>query len=94
MLWPEVSARQAYPLYYGLAAPFVRAVSVANPARGLNLFSAIFGAARRPSDLLCSRSPARWSLASPPVFSSLFPTRSGARRSLRRFTRFIWRSCS
>jgi hypothetical protein len=44
VLWPEVSARQAYPLYYGLAAPFVRAVSGANPARGLNLFSAIFGA--------------------------------------------------
>jgi transmembrane protein TMEM260 (protein O-mannosyltransferase) len=45
VLWPEVSARQAYPLYYDLAAPFVRAVSVSNPARGLNLFSAIFGAA-------------------------------------------------
>ena len=45
VLWPEVSARQAYPLYYGLAAPFVRAVSAVNPARGLNLFSAIFGAA-------------------------------------------------
>ena len=44
VLWPEVSARQAYPLYYGLAAPFVRAVSTANPARGLNLFSAIFAA--------------------------------------------------
>jgi Protein O-mannosyl-transferase TMEM260-like len=44
VLWPEVSARQAYPLYYGLAAPFVQAVSVANPARGLNLFSAMFGA--------------------------------------------------
>ena len=44
VLWPEVSARQAYPLYYDLAAPFVRAVSVANPARGLNLFSAVFGA--------------------------------------------------
>jgi len=44
VLWPEVSARQAYPLYYDLAAPFVRAASVANPARGLNLFSAIFGA--------------------------------------------------
>jgi Protein O-mannosyl-transferase TMEM260-like len=40
-----VSARQAYPLYYDLAAPFVRAVSMANPARGLNLFSAIAGAA-------------------------------------------------
>src|SRR5215813_11676241 len=45
VLWPEVSARQAYPLYYDLAAPFVRAVSIGNPARGLNLFSAIFGAA-------------------------------------------------
>ncbi len=45
VLSPDVSARQAYPLYYGLAQPFVRAVSAANPARGLNLFSAIFGAA-------------------------------------------------
>ena len=44
VLWPEVSARQAYPLYYDLARPFVSAVSLANPARGLNLFSAIFGA--------------------------------------------------
>jgi hypothetical protein len=45
VLWPEVSARQAYPLYYDLARPFVLAVSAANPARGLNLFSAIWGAA-------------------------------------------------
>jgi hypothetical protein len=45
VLWPEVSARQAYPLYYMLAKPFVAAVSAANPARGLNLFSAITGAA-------------------------------------------------
>src|SRR3979490_3404589 len=45
VLWPEVSARQAYPLYYALAGPLVRAVSSANPARGLNLFSALFGAA-------------------------------------------------
>jgi hypothetical protein len=45
VLWPEVSARQAYPLYYDLARPFVGAVSRGNPARGLNLFSAIFGAA-------------------------------------------------
>lgn len=44
VLWPEVSARQAYPLYYELGAAFVRAVSTANPARGLNLFSAVFGA--------------------------------------------------
>ena len=44
VLWPEVSARQAYPLYYELGAAFVRAVSSANPARGLNLFSAVCGA--------------------------------------------------
>jgi 4-amino-4-deoxy-L-arabinose transferase-like glycosyltransferase len=44
VLWPEVSARQAYPLYYAVARPFVSAVSKENPARGLNLFSAIFGA--------------------------------------------------
>jgi hypothetical protein len=44
VLWPEVSARQAYPLYYSLAHPFVRALSAANPARGLNLFSAVLGA--------------------------------------------------
>jgi len=44
VLWPEVSARQAYPLYYAVARPFVQAVTEANPARGLNLFSAILGA--------------------------------------------------
>ena len=44
VLWPETSARQAYPLYYGLARPFVQAVSPGNPARGLNLFSAVCGA--------------------------------------------------
>ena len=43
VLWPETSARQAYPLYYGLARPFVLAVSPDNPARGLNLFSALCG---------------------------------------------------
>ena len=43
VLWPETSARQAYPLYYGLARPFVLAVSADNPARGLNLFSAVSG---------------------------------------------------
>jgi hypothetical protein len=41
VLWPETSARQAYPLYYALARPMVLALSAANPARGLNLFSAI-----------------------------------------------------
>ena len=41
VLWPEVSARQAYPLYYSLAAPLVAALSASNPARGLNLFSAV-----------------------------------------------------
>lgn len=44
VLWPENSARRAYPLYYMLAAPFVRAVSASNPARGLNLFSALWAA--------------------------------------------------
>ncbi|HTM04783.1 MAG TPA: DUF2723 domain-containing protein [Vicinamibacterales bacterium] len=44
VLWPAVSARQAYPLYYGLAKPFVAALSLAHPARGLNLFSAVWGA--------------------------------------------------
>ena len=44
VLWPEVSARQAYPLYYALAKPFVGTVSATNPARGLNLFSAITAA--------------------------------------------------
>jgi len=44
VLSPEVSARQAYPLYYRLARPFVATVSPSNPARGLNLFSAALGA--------------------------------------------------
>lgn len=44
VLWPEVSARQAYPLYYGLARPFVALASPANPARALNLFSALSAA--------------------------------------------------
>lgn len=45
VLWPETSARVAYPLYYALARPFVRAVSPDRPARGLNLFSAVSAAA-------------------------------------------------
>src|SRR5919106_6173945 len=45
VLWPEISARQAYPLYYALARPFVAAASPANPARALNLFSAVWAAA-------------------------------------------------
>src|SRR5688572_22212858 len=45
VLWPETSARRAYPLYYALAAPFVGALSPASPARGLNLFSAVCAAA-------------------------------------------------
>jgi hypothetical protein len=44
VLWPEISARQAYPLYYALATPFVHLLSASNPARGLNLFSAVCGA--------------------------------------------------
>ena len=42
--WPAVSARQAYPLYYTLAKPFVAALGGAHPARALNLFSAVWGA--------------------------------------------------
>jgi hypothetical protein len=45
VLWPEVSARQAYPLYHGLARSFVLATSPAKPAIALNLFSSIWGAA-------------------------------------------------
>jgi len=41
-LWPEPSARRAYPLYFALATPFTAALSAANPARGLNLFSAVW----------------------------------------------------
>jgi hypothetical protein len=44
VLWKATTARQAYPLYFGLASPFVALVSAANPARGLNLFSALCGA--------------------------------------------------
>lgn len=44
VLWPEQTARQAYPLYYTLSRPFVRAASADDPARGLNLVSAILGA--------------------------------------------------
>ncbi|MGH9348710.1 MAG: protein O-mannosyl-transferase family, partial [Vicinamibacterales bacterium] len=44
VLWPETSARQAYPLYYALAKPFVAALAPDQPARGLNLFSAVCAA--------------------------------------------------
>lgn len=45
VLWPETSARQAYPLYFALGKFLVQSVSPENPARGLNLFSALAGAA-------------------------------------------------
>jgi Protein of unknown function (DUF2723) len=52
VLWPAVSARQAYPLYYNLARPFVIVTCgrgepphTCDPARALNLFSAMCGAA-------------------------------------------------
>lgn len=53
VLWPEVSARQAYPLYYNAAKPFVESICGSrleptpgcDPARVLNLFSAICAAA-------------------------------------------------
>jgi hypothetical protein len=41
---PDLSARQAYPLYLALGRGFVAAVSPDNPALGLNLLSAVFGA--------------------------------------------------
>jgi hypothetical protein len=44
VLWQGASARQAYPLYYRLGRPFVRELAATNPARGLNLFSAVWGA--------------------------------------------------
>jgi hypothetical protein len=44
VLWPAVSARQAYPLYYALAKPFVATLSPAHPALALNLLSAVLGA--------------------------------------------------
>jgi hypothetical protein len=44
-IWRETSAREAYPLYYALGELFVRVFSAANPARGLNLFSAVCGGA-------------------------------------------------
>ena len=44
VLWPEISARQAYPLYYALAKPFVRTLTPDRPAAGLNLFSAVWAA--------------------------------------------------
>ena len=45
VLWPQVSARQAYPLYYNLARPFVLATAPLDPARSLNLFSALWAGA-------------------------------------------------
>jgi len=42
---PEISARQAYPLYYALARPFVALTAPDRPALGLNLFSATVAAA-------------------------------------------------
>lgn len=44
VLWPGHTARDAYPLYYATAAPIVSRVSPGNPARGLNLVSAIWAA--------------------------------------------------
>ena len=44
VLWPEISARQAYPLYYFLARPFVLAAAPHHPALALNLFSAVCAA--------------------------------------------------
>src|SRR4029453_5823943 len=43
VLCPENSARQAYPLYYTLGRSFVLLTAPGNPARALNLFSAVWG---------------------------------------------------
>lgn len=40
---PDISARQAYPLYHAIARQFVHAVAPENPALGLNLLSAATG---------------------------------------------------
>lgn len=42
-VWPEATAREGYPLYFALGELFVRTFSATNPARGLNLFSAVWG---------------------------------------------------
>ncbi|HEY3158930.1 MAG TPA: DUF2723 domain-containing protein [Vicinamibacterales bacterium] len=77
VLWPEVSARQAYPLYYDLARPFVSAFSLANPARGLNLFSAIVGAAAVGLlTLLCALITAAGPRHAEPVTSRSLPYES------------------
>jgi hypothetical protein len=43
-IWTETSGRESYPLYYALGETFVRVLSPGNPARGLNLFSAVWAA--------------------------------------------------
>ena len=42
--YQTTSARQAYPLYLGLATPFVALTGATNAPRALNLFSALWGA--------------------------------------------------
>src|SRR5204863_1624533 len=44
VITPEVSAREAYPLYFALARTFVHTTGADNPALALNLFSAVAGA--------------------------------------------------
>lgn len=51
-VWPESTGRESYPLYFTLARWFVGLVSAQNPARGLNLFSGVCGAAA--VGLLCA----------------------------------------
>lgn len=43
-VWEQTSAREGYPLYYALGERFIAAAGTANPARGLNLFSAVWAA--------------------------------------------------
>lgn len=51
-VWRESTGRESYPLYFTLAHWFVGLASAENPARGLNLFSAVSGAAA--VGLLCA----------------------------------------
>ena len=45
-IWTETSSRESYPLYFALGESFMRAVSPADPARGLNLFGVDAGTIR------------------------------------------------
>ena len=94
VLWPETSARAGLPALLRARAGRSSGRSAPdNPARGLNLFSAVWGAAavgllawrrRRRSRARCWPAPS-------PACCWRSPTRSGPRRSSPRSTRCTWR---